>query len=1185
MKIHRTHTKKLTALVLMTLLAGANTSFAYDKHDIYYNDKHMAELYILSAAEADGSEFKETGDTFFDLATDLQKGMYSATSYWTDMFGAGAKNPQPWSIAVVAINNYANASASPFTYDPEGNELHSNYIKESIQKGIKLSNVDDFTASPLTWDDGYIAFSSIRIGKYFGADRTGATDGYWVDADTPLPTNEQAADFVATFRHELGHALGIVRNSDDITDAEENTILGKDTIVRLNADDADTWNGHLVDQNNNALNKDKLVITSEEFATIKATKPEVTEADYFIVDTTIDSSDDSSTVGRLFFKGANVSEVLNGTTFYGVDGLPVNGWENDGSKYIFEGSHLQTTGMMSHRFYSNYTSFMEAELAVMQDLGYKLDRKAYFGKSIYNSGLTLTNTQGYSARNADGTAYLDGVYSAVPLGVGLHIYGSKNNITQAGDILTAGTGAVGVRMDGVENTLNIAKGTEIHADGERGMGLLVSYGRNHVVNQSGTVTALGTGGKAAVFDFGSSSNGARDEYRGSYIRFARAVDESTGNITNSKNYDLTDMDSSTYNSTADELTSSMVDAFNVNGTLAGAEDAIYIGKNAFVDEININKGAVLSGNITSEWKHFQDEDNSYEAAGSGEALKIQYNNNSYDYDAYIPALVTSLNINTDLSYDGDITGKDNMVLNVNSGTLNYGGTADVISVSVDEDAKVVGGTYTVNDMTAVTPSEYQDAAESTGKFYNHGTISAADESTGLTINGTLISDGTLTGYVGDGTGIVNVNGTADVTGSTVTMGNALPGENATVFKATSLTGDIANTSIDTAAKSGLLSYYGEIDGDEITGYAVAQDNLGAKSAEVAQGYEAVQNIYNALEANGDTRIDELRPVYNMGIEQTHGALSCIATDELRNDMANLSLRSDLSGRLITDRLHSVWSSHSSSDLVSIPGGKSSDTWIKFGKNWGDLSGGTNYHGSTITIGHDWRKGDWSREGIFASYRTAGVSATNANGRVQDTRFGYYGGTNKGAIETDYYADFGWQHNTTERGLFDNRVANGTENSYIFELGGSLNYDLHAQDAKLWRVVPYLAAHGSYLHQNGYNEGGAGVFNKHVASDNNSYFGMQAGVTLERPLPNGSYIIDLGVRQALTGSDLTRSFFYEGDPAHSYTFTNRMDRTHAIASITADAELTRGWRITGQAMIKKGAHEKDLSAYVELRHTW
>ncbi len=108
---------------------------------------------------------------------------------------------------------------------------------------------------------------------------------------------------------------------------------------------------------------------------------------------------------------------------------------------------------------------MEAELAVIQDLGYAIDRKAYFGYSVYGNNQTINNTHGFSARNAAGTAYTS-AYSEVPLGIGLHVYGAGNTITQSANILTKGTGAAGIRVDGEKNTINVPQSTEIHADGK-----------------------------------------------------------------------------------------------------------------------------------------------------------------------------------------------------------------------------------------------------------------------------------------------------------------------------------------------------------------------------------------------------------------------------------------------------------------------------------------------------------------------------------------------------------------------------------------------------------------------------------------------------------------------------------------------------------------------------------------------
>lgn len=72
----------------------------------------------------------------------------------------------------------------------------------------------------------------------------------------------------------------------------------------------------------------------------------------------------------------------------------------------------------------------------------------------------------------------------------------------------------------------------------------------------------------------------------------------------------------------------------------------------------------------------------------------------------------------------------------------------------------IDGLFTVNDMTNKIAENLSDAT--TGKFFNHGTISAANED--FTINGDLISDGTLQIQNGK---IFVVNGTADLTNTKI----------------------------------------------------------------------------------------------------------------------------------------------------------------------------------------------------------------------------------------------------------------------------------------------------------------------------------------------------------------------------------------------------------------------------------
>ena len=114
------------------------------------------------------------------------------------------------------------------------------------------------------------------------------------------------------------------------------------------------------------------------------------------------------------FQGENVREVIGeDTVMYFPDevtdskeavqkaifvtgAIPVLGAEMGN----FDFSHLELqNGLLSHQSWRNWGTFMEAELAMLQDLGYHLDRKRFFGTSIYASGAEYTVGQAFWARN------------------------------------------------------------------------------------------------------------------------------------------------------------------------------------------------------------------------------------------------------------------------------------------------------------------------------------------------------------------------------------------------------------------------------------------------------------------------------------------------------------------------------------------------------------------------------------------------------------------------------------------------------------------------------------------------------------------------------------------------------------------------------------------------------------------
>ncbi|SEH43288.1 autotransporter outer membrane beta-barrel domain-containing protein [Selenomonas sp. KH1T6] len=260
--------------------------------------------------------------------------------------------------------------------------------------------------------------------------------------------------------------------------------------------------------------------------------------------------------------------------------------------------------------------------------------------------------------------------------------------------------------------------------------------------------------------------------------------------------------------------------------------------------------------------------------------------------------------------------------------------------------------------------------------------------------------------------------------------------------------------------------------------------------------------------------------------------------------------------------------------------------MKYTKNWGDFKGGANYHGSAVSGGYDRRINDNWRGGIFASYQTTGMGAKSGNGTINDTRFGVYAGYHKGAADAYIYADYGWMRNKLHRSLSALGLsADASYRSHLAEIGGEYKYDLNAKDGKTWHVSPYAGFQLSRLSQPAYAEKGAGIFNQHVSGMHNTYFSGQLGLELKRYLNRGNYSMRLGVKHAFTGADPELSFHYEGYDGKLYTLRNNQDKTHLVLSLSGETEFATGWFADGEVQLQKGVHDKDISAFVQIKRVW
>lgn len=472
-----------------------------------------------------------------------------------------------------------------------------------------------------------------------------------------LPDNGGKFDIKATVAHEIAHSLGF---SSGVQDGSGNKYTPQ--FFEYNT----MFMEHLRDDNGNRARPGQIVLC-------KGCRNPYDRKGF-------DLRQDNG-----YFTGSQVNQVLMGS----MPGIPIKILRENGLVDEDYFSHFELkNGLMSHQNYRNYARLMEVELAALQDMRYDIDRRNFYGFSVYGNGLSLVNRHGYFQRNAAGTDYLLGEYNTVPLGVGLHVYGSQNAIAQKADLLTVGTGAAGVRIDGQGNTLTIEQGTRVYANGFNGRGVMFTYGKDHTFVQRGDVQALGEKGIAADFDFGDNVLGNSSEYRGSYLR-------SVGN----KPAAL-----------LPELDGALVKDADISGRLVGRRASIYISPNAYVRTINMMNGAYLQGDIFSYY-------NQRDEKANPRLTQLTFGRLA---DAGGRA-TTQADPNFRLRYEGNVEGINNLALTTEGGITALKGQYNIYSVAVKPGSTLLGqGEYRLN---------------TAGDFINNGSVSPGETLGDMTVVG------------------------------------------------------------------------------------------------------------------------------------------------------------------------------------------------------------------------------------------------------------------------------------------------------------------------------------------------------------------------------------------------------------------------------------------------------------------
>ncbi|MDR1964846.1 MAG: hypothetical protein LBQ50_13825, partial [Planctomycetaceae bacterium] len=562
-----------------------------------------------------------------------------AAQYWVDMLKAHGKMPNQLDQAGEVVTDAAgNPVTQPviFSIYYRGDDLAGN--ANAGTNGYVLSAQDNFNISlpeALLTDGVYTApitggHATINVGS-----------GWNAISGNQSQSGRVLNDLTPVLIHEMGHALGIASSATYEIDPITEIVSWKfpDTLSR--------YDSRLRDNNGNS-------------ASVQPGQPgkEIgydDTANHSKANTIFDMGDPltpylKGNPSHPTFVGKNTLELWYGkpieklTNFEKNSGVPVTGYTYDlGWNFPYlplqwqynpggTMSHIDTANsVMSWQDYRNYPGFIEAEMAMMQDIGYTVERRDFFGKSFYvnGDGTPFYNSATFGYWDAAKQGYDMSRPNTSAYAMGAHLFAKDLNVIQTGSIWANGPGSAGIRIDGSNNKLTVASGTNIFADGLNGIGLLTAYGKNHsIILQNGShVHATGNGGTGVSFNFGEDLLGSD---RGSYYYMLSAVatDPSTGLLYG----DYIPLE---------ELNGALVKSFDVSGKITGSKSgeiitiqpwwgssqalhedlimngteidgssgrrfalgaAIYIDESAHVETINIMNGAEIHGDILSYYQ-------------------------------------------------------------------------------------------------------------------------------------------------------------------------------------------------------------------------------------------------------------------------------------------------------------------------------------------------------------------------------------------------------------------------------------------------------------------------------------------------------------------------------------------------------------------------------------------------------
>lgn len=520
-----------------------------------------------------------------------------------------------------------------------------------------------------------------------------------------------------------------------------------------------------------------------------------------------------------------------------------------------------------------------------------------------------------------------------------------------------------------------------------------------------------------------------------------------------------------------------------------------------------------------------------------------------------------------------------------TGDNTYKGASIAAGGTLQIDGRVAGDAYskgagTIAGSGIISGSLYNNGAVEAGSW---GAVSDKDGIITLDVGGNFIGNGVISVNTdGEQYGIINVLGTADVSGMSLKAGTfAAPGVTGTILTVgknddNSIVKTLAITDTEnsiTGAESLNTDFSGMLNGKvtntgtklELT--TSISNNAGINGAR----FNAFNSLYNNLNAEEKQEMQRLYALNN-------GSLNNAVNELSQSESMHLELARDA---IQTRDVRQAVSSQQHLD-------RDEGLWAITGKNWGETNGGITRHSYNLTLGKDFYNTDNTYMGAMFAYSDNSIGGNSADGEYKNYSFGIYGGSKNTPGTVTGYVSYGVQDNELTRHLGSafshSGMGSKLESDYdssVIGIGAKYAYDLH-YGKEGWHVSPFAALDYAHYKQDSFTENGS-VYAVHSGGFSDNYLTGELGFDFNRKEDNGKYGFSLAYKRILDGDTLDADFAFAKGGNGFVVQSFDGSKNHIVASAYISTKLSDKWEIGGTLQHDWSSTDRDLSAAVNLNY--